>query len=126
MKMRLPLVIWYSQGLLAPVIAVVAAYIAWQQWRMNALRSKMDLFDRRFEVFLKARHVLSSLLPEAKVNMEEFLKFRTGVAEAYFIFGPEMEDYLDQIYKHAVEFSGAHMLYRLPKEERPDVTTPRK
>jgi hypothetical protein len=75
---------------------------------------------------LKTRSVLSSVVPDGKVDMEEFLKFRTSVAESYFLFGQEIEDYLDEIYKHAVDYNYAYMLYRLPREERPDTYDPKK
>ena len=117
---------WYSQAALPSVIAVIAVYIAYQQWHTNALKSKLDLFDRRFRVFLEVRKVLSSVLPEATASKENFLKFRTGVAESYFVFGPEIEKYLDEIYFHGIKLATADYRYRLPKEERAEDHDPKK
>src|SRR5271170_90498 len=39
------------QGLMTPVIALIAVYIAWQQWRTNADKVKLDKFDRRFPIY---------------------------------------------------------------------------
>ncbi len=104
--------------MIAPVVAVIAVYVAIRQWLTNKHRVKLDLFDRRFRVFLEVRKVLSSVLPEAKASKEDFLKFRTGVAESYFVFGPEIENYLDDIYLHGIKLATADYMYRLPKEER--------
>ena len=119
---------WFPifQGLLTPIIGIIAVYIAFQQWRTNALKSKLDLFDRRFNVFLKVRRILSSVVPEGSAKEEEFLKFRSDVAEAYFVFGQEIEDYLDEIYRHGIGLATAHRLHRVPKEERPKDYDPRK
>lgn len=34
-----------SQGLLTPVIAAVTTYIAWQQWRTNQNKLKLDRYE---------------------------------------------------------------------------------
>jgi len=121
-----PLLFWYLQVALTPVIAIVAVYIAYQQHQTSKLKVRLDLFDRRFNVFLKVRGILSSVIPEGRANKEEFLKFRTGVAEAYFLFGQEMEDYLDEVYMHGIKLATADQLYRMPREERPDDYDPKK
>ena len=40
---------------------------------------------------------------DAKVSAEDLLKFRTSVSEADFLFGPEVPEYIDEIYKHGVQ-----------------------
>jgi hypothetical protein len=124
--MTASLLLRYSQAFVPSLIAIVVAYIAYQQWHTNALKSKLDLFDRRFRVFLEVRKVLSSVVPEGRATKEDFLKFRTGVAESYFIFGPEIEKYLDEIYLHGNKLATADYRYRLPKEERAEDYDPKK
>jgi hypothetical protein len=41
-----------SQGLLTPVIGAIATYIAWQQWRTNQNKLKLDRYERIY----KRRH----------------------------------------------------------------------
>ncbi len=90
--------IWYFQGLLTPGIACVVAYIAWQQWRTNARRVKLDLFDRRFRVFDATRKLLG-LWYTVGIKDEDYLKFLQETAEARFLFGAEIEEYRDDIYQ---------------------------
>jgi hypothetical protein len=112
------LVFWYFQASLSPVIAGIAVYIAIRQWLTNRQRVKLDIFDRRFRVFLEVRKVLSSVIPEGSASNERFLRFRTGVAQSYFIFGPEIETYLDEIYSHGIKLAYADGQRRSPKEQR--------
>jgi hypothetical protein len=35
------------QGLLTPVVAIVAVYIAWQQWKANERKFKFEQYERR-------------------------------------------------------------------------------
>lgn len=118
--------IWYLQGLLTPVVAVIAVYIAWQQLRTNTKKSKLDLFDRRLAIFLEVRRILSSVIPGGDADAENFLRFRTGVAESYFIFGAEMEKYLDEIYRHGIGLASMGRRRRIPKEERGPEYDPKK
>ena len=119
-------VVWYLEGLLTPVVAVIAVYIAWQQLRTNAKKSKLDLFDRRLAVFLEVRKILSSVIPGGDADAENFLRFRSGVAESYFIFGAEMEKYLDEVYAHGIGLASTGRRRRIPKEERGPEYDPKK
>ena len=38
-------------ALLTPTIAIITTYIAYEQWRTNRNKLKLDLFDRRFAVY---------------------------------------------------------------------------
>ena len=102
----LPLMVWYLQGLLAPVIAILATYIAYQQWQTNAKKSKLDLFDRRFRVFEETRKILGMIYTSG-VSDEQLLRFTTETAEADFLFGPEIREYMDEIYRRVTNHSSA-------------------
>jgi hypothetical protein len=95
----LPLVVWYFQGLLTPVIAVVAVYIARQQWKTNAHKLKLDLYDRRFKVFEAAREILG-LMYTSGVRDAQLLNVLTKTADTEFLFGREVKEYLEEIYRH--------------------------
>ena len=97
------LVVEALKALLTPVIAGVAAYIAWQQWKTNALKVKLDRYDRRLRIYEEVKRILSLIMRDANADVEELLKFRTATAEADFLFGKEIPDYLDQIYQHGLK-----------------------
>ena len=95
-------VIEISKGLLTPVIAIVATYIAYQQWQTNRKKLNLERYDRRPRVYEEVRKILSIILRDANASTEDLLKFRTSVSEADFLFGPESSEYIDQNYKRGL------------------------
>ncbi len=106
--------------LLTPLIAVIAVYIAWQQWKTNRQKLNLEKYDRRLHVYEEVRKILSIILRDAKVNQEELLKFRTSVSEADFLFGPEIPEYIDEIYKHGLNLWKWNQQYRDFTQKVPD------
>lgn len=113
-------VIEVSKGLLTPLIAIVATYVAWQQWQTNRLKFILDRYDRRLRVYEEVRKILSIILRDAKASYEDLLKFRTAVSEADFLFGPEVPEYIDEIYKRGVKLQYWCGEYRDYAQEKPE------
>lgn len=100
------------KALLTPVIAIVATYIAWQQWQTNRQKLNLERYDRRLHVYEEVNKILSIIIRDAIASTEDLLNFRTSVSEADFLFGPEIPQYIDQIYRHGLN------LWRRTKEYR--------
>lgn len=92
-----------SKALLTPLVAIVATYIAWQQWKTNKQKLVLDRYDRRLHVYGEVRKILSIILRDAKASYDDLLKFRTSVSEADFLFGDEIISYIDEIYSRGVK-----------------------
>lgn len=107
-------IIEISKGLLTPVIAIITTYIAWQQWKTNQQKLNLDLYERRLKIYEELIKILSIILRDADVSLEDLLKFRTSVSEADFLFGEDIPSYIDEIYKRGVN------LRRYNKECRSD------
>ena len=104
-------VIEISKALLTPVIAVVATYIAWQQWKTNRQKLVLDRYDRRLHVYEEVRKILSIILRDARASYDDLLKFRTAVSEADFLFGSEISAYIDEIYRRGVQLESWSLQY---------------
>ena len=96
--MYLDCMIEISKALLTPLIALLATYIAWQQWRTNKQKLKLEKYDRRLSVYQEVKKILSIVHRDAKASPEDLLSFRSSVSEADFLFGSEVVDYIDKIY----------------------------
>ena len=46
------------QALLTPLIAIIATYIAYQQWNANKLKLKWEMDERRLRVYQEVKKVL--------------------------------------------------------------------
>ncbi len=108
----------FSKALLTPVIAIVATYIAWQQWKTNQLKLHLDRYDRRLKVYEEVRQILSIIVRDAKASYDDLLKFKRAVSEADFLFGPDIPAYIEEIYQRGVKlqyWSGEYRDYTQPK-----------
>lgn len=89
-------------ALLTPTIAVVAAYIAWQQHKTNKNQLRLALFDRRLKVFNSAGKLIATILREARIEWRELGEFRSETNESDFLFGPDITNYLNELYTKAI------------------------
>lgn len=54
-------------GLLQPTIAIIAVYIAYQQYKTGRDRVRLDLYDKRFMVFDGLMDLLAHIMREGNV-----------------------------------------------------------
>jgi len=109
-----------SRTLLTPVIAVVATYIAWQQWKTNQQKLVLDRYDRRLRVYEEVRKIFGIILREGKASPEELLRFWGSVSEADFLYGPEITDYITEIYERGLKLSSWAEQYRDSTQQKPE------
>jgi hypothetical protein len=89
-------------ALLTPIIAIATAYIAYQQWRTNRNKLKLDLFDRRFAVYDAARNLVRDVLTQTHPSDEQLVTFRAKTSEASFLLNRDIARYLtDEMWEKA-------------------------
>jgi hypothetical protein len=86
----------YLSALLVPIIAILGATIAFQQWQTNAKRLRHELFDRRYEQFLVVRDFLGSIMASGKSTPEEQLKYLSGTRGIRFVFDKEIAEFVNE------------------------------
>lgn len=94
----------YLSALLVPMVAVVGAVIAWQQWRINQARLKNELFDRRYEQFCIVKDFIGSIITSGESTPEEQRKYLVGTRGMRFLFDKKIADYMDEhVWKTAID-----------------------
>jgi hypothetical protein len=85
----------------ATLTAIAVAIISGFQLRVTRLASRLNLYDKRYAVFLACRELLVFVQVE---NVEDrhklssaIYKFRLDTIEAPFLFGPEIELYTNKL-----------------------------
>jgi hypothetical protein len=97
-------------ALLTPFIALIAVYIAFQQWKTNrsnqktdAKRLKLEQYDKRFAIYDTARTFLKEIVVSSSISDEMLVKYWVGINPARFLLGDDLTNYLEEIEKKAVD-----------------------
>lgn len=89
-------------GLLTPLLAIIATLILYWQFRLEKSRWRLDLYDKRYPVFLATMQYLSFIAKEDTVTQEELLKFLRNSKDMDFLFANDLKEYLRKLYKKGV------------------------
>lgn len=87
---------------LTPTIAIITTYIAYQQWKTNRIKLRMDLYEKRLRIYKEVHKLLAIVIRNAKIEQNEFNDFIVNTSEADFLFDTEVTDFISEIYKHAL------------------------
>lgn len=99
-------------GILTPMIAIIVAYIACQQYKTNKLKLKFELFNKRFSIYKEVLNLLDIVKTKGKPEMKDISRFQSSVTEADFLFGPEIREYLNGLGDHGGELWAGQEEYR--------------
>ena len=91
------LIVDVFEALLTPTIAVVTAYVAYQQWRVNRTRLDLDLYERRLAIYKALEQFHDEINIPGSIRYPMVTKLRSFIAEARFLFPTEIENYLDRL-----------------------------
>ncbi len=106
-------------ALLTPLIAIIATYIAWQQWKANELKLRLERYEKRLRIYQELIRMLSLIMREADAKLEDLMTFRANTAEADFLFGPEIPKYLGEVFSRSLKLRTANIQYRHARQEEP-------
>ncbi|MBU2960440.1 hypothetical protein KO516_06340 [Citreicella sp. C3M06] len=111
----------YFQRLGPPIIALLVAYIAYQQWRVSRQTFREKLFDRRFAVFDETQLFIHEIIKSGKVDPVNIRDYSRRFRRAAFLFDRKMLDYLEKIFKCACDMNTFAMMLEadhLSEDER--------
>src|SRR6266581_2715810 len=106
-------------ALLTPVIAIIATYIAWQQWKGNELKLRLERYEKRLRIYQEVIKMLSLIMRDADAKLEDLMTFRANTAEADFLFGPEIPEYIVEIFSRGLKLRRANIRYQHAGQEEP-------
>jgi hypothetical protein len=90
-------------ALLTPLIAVLAAYIAWQQYRINHSSLRNQLYERRYAVFKSFMSYLADIMREGNTNYQRTGQFYAEASEAVFLFSKTISNKMEELYSKGVD-----------------------
>ncbi len=92
-------------ALLTPTIAVIATYVAYQQWRVNKTKLDLDLYDRRLAIYKAVDVFYGDVGTQGTAKYPMVFQLRYATAEAPFLFPAEIERHLKEIYDKAMRIA---------------------
>jgi hypothetical protein len=123
---ELPTWVQYLQASLTPTIAVLAVVIGWFQWRTAHQRAVLDLFDKRMEVHDAVSTVISSVVATGSAGGTAGMDFIRAASRVEILFGPEVKQYLDTVYKALTNHHLAEIESQRGSEEHKSAALDRK
>jgi hypothetical protein len=112
MTCTVPAWVQYLQALLTPAIAFLAVVIAYFQMRTANQKAALDVFDKRFATYQRARAAIAEVMAHGSVNLNIFVEFARAVDEAQFLFGHEVTSYLLAVNKLLAEHGEAEAMMK--------------
>jgi hypothetical protein len=82
------------QALLTPTVAAAAVVIGCAQWWTARNKYRLDLFDRRWAVYVATREIISAIFTHAMTNSDDNRKFLQGIRGARWLFDERVDIYL--------------------------------
>jgi len=85
----------YVTVVVVPIIAIIGAWIAFRQSQIARNKLKLDLYDRRFEVYQTVQKTLGVITVQGKLGLGDEGMYLSGIQTAKWLFGPEVVAYLE-------------------------------
>lgn len=92
------------QALLTPVIAIITTLIAYQQYRIRKDERALAMYDRRLRIYNQIVEVVHKVRSSQPMCTEDADDWVHSVAEADFLFGPEVKTLIGAIYRCILEW----------------------
>lgn len=92
-------------ALLTPTIAIVGIAIGWQQSCINKKRLQNELFNRRIDLYEKIASYIANILTKGSLGNGVDIQFLRDTKHVTFIFGKDIEEFVDKIYKKSLDFN---------------------
>ena len=83
--------------------ALLVAYVAWQQWRLERQRFRFELFEKRMAVFKMVHEFVSfANFGSGPPSDEQMRALKNAFHSSHFIFSTSLTKYIEDIYDAAV------------------------
>jgi len=84
-------------SLASPIVAIIVAYIAYQQWKVNSKKELRESNQHKLHVYLAVKRFLQSFDQKIEVDEKLYLEMQEALAISDFIFDEELNEWLNEI-----------------------------
>jgi hypothetical protein len=88
-----------AQWIIAAITAIFVAVVAFFQWRTAQQKAVLDLFERRHAIYEVVRNAVGKMVSSStEFDPAKENEFMQVMERAYFFFGDDVENYLEQLW----------------------------
>ena len=88
------------------VVGLTASFVGFLQYRAGKDKFRFELFSKRLECFEKLHEFFADVIREGTVKETALPRLLEARQKSLFLFGPEIEKFLDEAWKKSVEING--------------------
>ncbi len=93
-------------ALLLPVIALIAIWIAYQQYKTTKQRLQHELYESRLRVYKAVQSFLAEIVRKGDADYKRCYQFYADSSEASFLFDETIKDYIEELFDKAANMHG--------------------
>ena len=82
---------------LSPIVAILTVTIAWQQWKTNRAREIRESRGAQLAVYRRVKRLLWEIQYSQTLDRKLYADFTDACAEADFLFGDEVRNWLSEL-----------------------------
>ncbi len=90
-------------SLLTPLIALLALYIAFQQYQINRRRLKFDTYERKLAMYKIVNQYFLEIQRDGHTNFVRCSDFYSSVSEVFFLFSESIQKAIDEVYTKSID-----------------------
>jgi hypothetical protein len=102
-------------AILTVIIAAFVAYVGYIQFKLADEKFKLDLFEKRFNIYKSVESFLQDILKEANVTINRKTQLYKETEYAVFLFEDDIIRYLEELQKKASNF---YVIHKKPLSKR--------
>ena len=91
------------------IVAGIVAYIAYRQHRTEKNKLKLDLYDRRLQVFEAGMKFIEHVVKQGDADTQALAAVNNARFEGMFLFPHDVADYLCRLYEKGVDVKFTNM-----------------
>lgn len=99
----LPLIITIIFSILNTIVAIINLKMVKAQAKFQNDSFCYQLYDRRMKIYTSVEKVLLTIVQSGDISSEQLSEYKWGINDAAFLFGNDVKETLDNIYKAMVE-----------------------
>jgi hypothetical protein len=101
-----------SAALLTPVIGVVTTIILINQHRLEKRKLRLQLFEKRYAVYLAAMEYITTIMREGKSTTAAQASFLRDSRDRVFLFDKRIHQFLEEVWKQSIELETHQEIFR--------------